>query len=155
MKNWAIDLGTTNSAIAFADSDKAEIIKINSMNMSIPTMIITKNGELCPIFKRQQTLYDGLEENNEIFEEWKISGMVNAIKANKPLISKKGLKIEKATPINLSAKIIETLVNAAENSTGEIVENLSVSIPANFKEPARLNTLAAIKKLAQISKISN
>lgn len=145
MKNWAIDLGTTNSSIAWTDNDKTEIISFHKNNSEkfIPTVIFSdENGLSCPM-TRKSSLYKN--EKIKIFEEWKIKGMYSRKIARRDFSSTDGTKIPGVTPLALSAKIIETLITVAEKNTGEKISDVTIAIPANFNEEARKNTIQSAK----------
>lgn len=153
-KNWAIDLGTTNSSIAWSDNDKSQVVELSNGGISLPSMIVwNKDAGASVVTERKRSVFNYARgEEGEIFEEWKITGMLDT-ECNRPMLSSKGKRIDGMTPVYLSSMIISELIKQAEQKTGEKIEKLSVSVPANFNEEQRKNTLNAVKMAA--SRIKN
>ena len=144
MKNWAIDLGTTNSSISWSEGSSTKVINMPNGNVSIASMVFNdeKHGLMPQIERRRRDD----SENIDIFEEWKISGMKSWEISNKNFLSNRGKEIDGVNPILLSSIIIQTLIETAEKSTNEVIKKITITVPANFNEEARKNTVRAAKK---------
>lgn len=154
-KYWAIDLGTTNSAIAYSTNNVTELISFPNGQKQLPS-VVYKMGSAQPqvIPERSKALFSISQVNpdDHIFEAWKL--MMNDERANKGVTSHKGNIVdENITPVLLSSIVLRRIIENAEKTSGEAIEEICVSIPANFNEVARMNTVKAIKLAS--SKIRN
>ena len=145
MKNWAIDLGTTNSSIGWTDGQKTEVITFheNGGKTSIPTLVLIQDSKLKAAMTRKLSFYK--DPTLKIFEEWKIEGMVSRVMGNLPFPSADGTKVKTVSPVRLSSVIIGALIRGGEEKTGEKITKITITVPANFNEEARKNTVAAAK----------
>ena len=75
-----------------------------------------------------------LNPDGPVFEKWKLQ-----MQDPQP-ITKAGVT---KTPIELSSLVLQELISAAEQKTGQKVESAVITIPAKFEEEARRNTIAA------------
>lgn len=146
-KYWAIDLGTTNSAIAYSTNNVTELITFPNGQKQLPS-VVYKMGNAQPqaIPERSKSLFSVSQINpdDHIFESWKL--LLADERGNRGVPSHKSIIVDdKITPVVLSSIILKRIIENAERTTGEAIEDLCVSIPANFNEVARMNTVKAIK----------
>lgn len=67
-------------------------------------------------------------------------------RGNKGAASHRNVVVDESlTPVVLSSIVLKKIIADAEKATGDVIDELCVSIPANFNEVARLNTVKAIK----------
>lgn len=149
-KYWAIDLGTTNSAIAYSTNDVTELIAFPNGQKQIPS-VVYKMGDATPqaIPERSKSLFLTSQNNpdDHIFEAWKL--LLGDERGNKGATSHRNVVAdENITPVVLSSIILKKIITDAEKATGDVIRELCVSIPANFNEVARMNTVKAIKLAA-------
>ncbi|MDD2565622.1 MAG: molecular chaperone DnaK [Candidatus Gracilibacteria bacterium] len=150
-----IDLGTTNSCVAFMEGGVAKVIPNAEGGRTTPSIVANKNGEIfvgTPA-KRQavtnpaQTIYSAKRFIGRKFDEVK-----NEIKnvpfkvvkgpAGECLITFNGKDVR---PEEISAKVLEKLKEDAEKFLGEKVTEAVITVPAYFNDDQRQATINAGK----------
>ena len=154
-----IDLGTTNSLVAFIDADgKAQTIKDKSgKNSLVPSVIwfSDKQTVVGEIAKSKLTV----EPQNTIFSVKRLMGKsYNDLRAYQGFFSYKIIDNESDeslvkirigdrfyTPIELSAKILTELKNRAEEALEQEITKAVITVPAYFNDAQRQATRDAGK----------
>jgi len=131
-----IDLGTTNSNIARLD-DTGRPVMIENTNSSespnITPSVVAFEGEKTLVGESAKEAAH-LNPNGPVFQKWKLS-----MQDPQP-ITRAGIT---KTPVELSSLVLQELVSAAQQKTGQTVDSAVITIPAKFEEEARRNTIAA------------
>ena len=133
-----IDLGTTYSAISMLDETGRPVIINNFEKRDSPDGNITSS---CVLFNKEEAIIGerarkSFQLNEKAFGRFK-RDMGTSVTYD---FNKKKIK-----PMELSAVVLKELKKIAENEVGEI-EKAVITIPANFSNKARDETLAAAKK---------
>ena len=151
-----IDLGTTNSVVAVMDGGEAKVIQNNEGNRTTPSVVAwNKAGERLVglLAKRQavtnptQTVYSIKRFMGRQFDE--VSQEISEV----PYTVVKGgsgevrIKTEHGefSPPEISAQILRTLKETAEEFLGETVTEAVVTVPAYFNDSQRQATKDAGK----------
>jgi molecular chaperone DnaK len=146
-----IDLGTTNSCVAFIQDGEPTVVTTPEGLRTTPSVVaFAKNGErlVGHIAKRQaitnptQTIYSVKRFMGARFEEVKaeaglVSYTVEPGKAGEVLVK---VKDHTMRPEEISAMILQTLKKTAEESLGETVEKAVITVPAYFNDAQRQAT---------------
>jgi len=146
-----IDLGTTNSCIAYIEDASPSVVTTPEGLRTTPSVVaFAKNGErlVGHIAKRQaitnptQTIYSvkrfmgaRLDEVKE--EAGRVSYQVQAGKNGEVLLNVKGQTFR---PEEIAAMILQTLKTTAEEFLGETVEKAVITVPAYFNDAQRQAT---------------
>lgn len=128
-----IDLGTTNSLIAYFDSEKGATIIPNRLGSKLTPSVVS--------FGEDGTVYVG-----QTAKERRITNPLETIEVFKRDMGSKrewtiGGKIY--TPTDLSALVLRTLKEDAESFLGEEITEAVISVPAYFNEHQRKATKIA------------
>ncbi len=148
-----IDLGTTNSCVAYVLGDKSEIIANSEWNRTTPSMVYIKWDELLvwDLAKRKAIL----EPKNVIYEIKRFIGRkYSEIKSelkNIPFDVKEakdwGILIlvdgKEYKPEQISAFILQKIKEDAEKFLGEPVTQAVITVPAYFNDSQRNATKAS------------
>lgn len=131
-----IDLGTTNSNIARLD-DTGRPVMIENTNSSespniTPSVVAFEGGKTLVGESAKEIAH--LNPNGAVFQKWKL-----AMQDPQP-VTRAGIT---KTPVELSSLVLQELITAAQQKTGQDVESAVITIPAKFEEEARRNTIAA------------
>ena len=146
-----IDLGTTNSCIAFIQDGEPTVVSTPEGLRTTPSVVaFAKNGErlVGHIAKRQaitnptQTIYSvkrfmGTRYDEVKGEATRVSYTVEAGKAGEVLVK---VKDQALRPEEISAMILQTLKKTAEECLGEPVEKAVITVPAYFNDAQRQAT---------------
>jgi len=146
-----IDLGTTNSCIAFIQDGEPSVVTTPEGVRTTPSVVaFAKNGErlVGHIAKRQaitnptQTIYSVKRFMGTRFEEVKseaglVSYTVEAGKSGEVLVK---VKDHTLRPEEISAMILQTLKKTAEECLGEPVDKAVITVPAYFNDAQRQAT---------------
>jgi molecular chaperone DnaK len=150
-----IDLGTTNSVVAFLEANKPEVIpNVEGSNVT-PSVVLYRSGDeiiVGELAKRQvvtnpkQTVssvkrlmgrrFGEIEERENYFHCSLTEDPTN----NGVLID---LGWEKLTPMEVSAEILKKLKRDAEEFLGDKIEQAVITVPAYFNDGQRSETKAA------------
>ena len=128
-----IDLGTTNSLVAYFDKDKGATIIPNRLGNKLTPSVVS--------FDEDGTIYIG-----QTAKERRITNPLETIEVFKrDMGSKREWTIygKRYTPTDLSALVLRTLKEDAENYLGEEITEAVISVPAYFNEHQRKATKIA------------
>jgi len=129
-----IDLGTTNSEVAFVEAGKPTIIKSAEGQTYFPSVVaFTKDGEMLvgETAKRQAVT------NPE--------GTVLRIKRKMGTNEKIKIRGKEYTPQQISAFILQKIKKDAEDFLGETIKDAVITVPAYFNDDQRQSTKDAGK----------
>jgi len=152
-----IDLGTTNSLIAFVKDGQPYCLTIENETTLVPSVIhFNSNGEASVGNTAKSYLID--DPANSIYSVKRLIGRsYNEIKENKSLFnyhihefSEEGLaKVQIAnrfyTPVELSSLILAKLKNSAESALKTQIHKVVITVPAYFNDIQRQATRDAGK----------
>jgi len=128
-----IDLGTTNSVVAIASADSAEVVQNIHGHALVPSMVYY--GPTIEVGYPAKARYDRGEE-----------GVVASVKRQ---MHDGGTKIavggRSVSPIEVSAEILKHLKADAERALGKEVTKAVITVPAYFDDAARAATKDAAK----------
>jgi molecular chaperone DnaK len=131
-KIFGIDLGTTNSEIAYFKDGKPEVIPIENGIKYMPSVVgIDASGGFVTGLKARNQ-YAAFPENTVM--------SVKRLMGSGKTVTMAG---KEYTPAQVSAKILETLKQAAERETGLEVKKVVVTVPAYFTDFQRKETIQA------------
>ena len=152
-KVLGIDLGTTNSAMAFMDGKDPKIIENAEGGRTTPSVVaMTPNGEqLVGITAKNQAVTN---PENTIYEIKRLMGLRFDSPAVKEIMARVPYKIvagdngdawveiegKKYAPSQISAMILGKLKKDAENYLGETVTDAVITVPAYFNDSQRQAT---------------
>lgn len=120
-----IDLGTTHSVMALADTDGAHVLTTSTQNRLIPSVVSYAQG-------------------TPVIGEAALSDP-KAIHSIKRFIGTQNRPESGQSPIEVSAHILSYLKAQAEQNLGQPVEDAVITVPAYFDEAARQETIEAAK----------
>lgn len=140
-----IDLGTTNSLVAYCDKNSnTKILPDKKGNFLEPSSVLYSN---------KGKIYVGYEAVNNPLALHSIKRLIGknitlTSKEHKSLnnINKDNLTIN---PIRISAEILKSLKKRAEKALGKQINKAVITVPAYFDEQARLAT----RKSAELAKL--
>jgi molecular chaperone DnaK len=146
-----IDLGTTNSCIAYIEDASPSVVTTPEGLRTTPSVVaFAKNGErlVGHIAKRQaitnptQTIYSvkrfmGTRLDEVKDESGRVSYLVQAGKNGEVVVNVKGQTFR---PEEISAMILQTLKATAEEFLGETVDKAVITVPAYFNDAQRQAT---------------
>ncbi len=152
-KILGIDLGTTNSAMAYIEGGEPKIIENKEGNRTTPSMVaLTKNGErqVGLLAKRQAVT----NPENTLFSVKRLIGRRftdEEVKRDQKLFpfqlreaKNGGVEIKLGekwhTPQEISAMILQKLKQDAEEKLGEKIEEAIITVPAYFDDSQRKAT---------------
>ena len=152
-KVLGIDLGTTNSAMAFMDGNDPKIIENSEGQRTTPSVVaITNNGEqLVGITAKNQAVTN---PENTIYEIKRLMGLRYDSEAVKEIQKRVPYKIvagdngdawveiegKKYAPSQISAMILSKLKKDAEAYLGEKITDAVITVPAYFNDSQRQAT---------------
>ncbi len=148
-----IDLGTTNSAMAFMDGSDPKIIENSEGQRTTPSVVaLTSNGEqLVGITAKNQAVTN---PENTIYEIKRLMGLRFDSPAVREIATRVPYKIvagdngdawvemngKKYAPSQISAMILAKLKKDAESYLGEPVTDAVITVPAYFNDSQRQAT---------------
>ena len=152
-KVLGIDLGTTNSAMAFMDGSDPKIIENAEGQRTTPSVVaLTQNGDqLVGITAKNQAVTN---PENTIYEIKRLMGLRYDSPAVKEIQKRVPYKIvagdngdawvemdgKKYAPSQISAMILAKLKKDAENYLGEKITDAVITVPAYFNDSQRQAT---------------
>ncbi len=152
-KVLGIDLGTTNSAMAFMDGNDPKIIENSEGQRTTPSVVaITNNGDqLVGITAKNQAVTN---PENTIYEIKRLMGLRFDSEAVKEIQKRVPYKIvagdngdawveiegKKYAPSQISAMILSKLKKDAEAYLGETITDAVITVPAYFNDSQRQAT---------------
>lgn len=153
-----IDLGTTNSVVAFLEANKPEVIPNVEGGSVTPSVVLYRGGDeiiVGELAKRQvvtnptQTIssvkrlmgrrFNEIEEKEKYFHCKIYEDTLN----NGVYID---LGWKRVTPIEVSAEVLKKLKHDAEEYLGDTVDQAVITVPAYFNDGQRSATKAAAEK---------
>lgn len=132
-----IDLGTTNSAIAYVKDGKPVIIENKEGDRTTPSAVFEKDEKSGMVVGKQAKNAIIAMPNNVAIEAKRLMGTDKKI-----TIGSKEYR-----PEEIAARILKYLVSSAEERTGEKVEEAIITVPAYFNDTQR----RATQKAAEIA----
>ncbi|MCL4166852.1 UNVERIFIED_CONTAM: hypothetical protein GTU68_019150, partial [Idotea baltica] len=125
-----IDLGTSNSAVAFINSEnQAEIIYDKAGNDTVPSIFaINANDE--PVIGYDAKAQHSTNRKNTIFAVKRLIGRKITIEVN-------GIPM---SPEEVSSQVLVRMKEVAEESLGEEVKRAVITVPAHFNDSERQAT---------------
>ena len=152
-KVLGIDLGTTNSAMAFMDGSDPKIIENAEGGRTTPSVVaITSNGEqLVGVTAKNQAVTN---PENTIYEIKRLMGLRFDSPAVREIMARVPYKIvagdngdawveidgKKYAPSQISAMVLAKLKKDAESYLGETVTDAVITVPAYFNDSQRQAT---------------
>ena len=152
-KVLGIDLGTTNSAMAFMDGSDPKIIENAEGQRTTPSVVaLTQNGDqLVGITAKNQAVTN---PENTIYEIKRLMGLRYDSPAVREIAARVPYKIvagdngdawvemdgKKYAPSQISAMILAKLKKDAENYLGETITDAVITVPAYFNDSQRQAT---------------
>ncbi len=152
-KVLGIDLGTTNSAMAFMDGNDPKIIENAEGGRTTPSVVaITSNGEqLVGVTAKNQAVTN---PENTIYEIKRLMGLRFDSPAVREIMARVPYKIvagdngdawveidgKKYAPSQISAMVLAKLKKDAESYLGETVTDAVITVPAYFNDSQRQAT---------------
>lgn len=130
-----IDLGTTNSLIAYFDKENGATIIPNRLGNKLTPSVVS--------FDEDGTIYVG-----ETAKERRITHSMRTVEVFKRDMGSKrvwNIGDKQYTPTDLSALVLRTLKEDAESYLGEEITEAVISVPAYFNEHQRKATKLAGK----------
>lgn len=150
-----IDLGTTNSAVAFMEGGEAKIIPNLEGNRTTPSVVANKKGEIIvgtpakrqAVTNSKETIFSAKRfigrKKSEVEAEIKnVPYEVVAGPGGESLIKFNG---KDARPEEISAHVLMKLKEDAEKFLGEKVTEAVITVPAYFNDDQRQATINAGK----------
>ena len=150
-----IDLGTTNSCVAFMEGGKVKVIPNAEGANTTPSVVANKKGETIvgaaatrqAVTNPTQTIYSAKRfigrKYSEVGSEIKnVPYGVKSGEGDAALLSFNGKDVR---PEEISAKVLEKLRDDAEKFLGEKVTQAVITVPAYFNDSQRQATINAGK----------
>ena len=130
-KILGIDLGTTNSAVAIVEANKPTILINSEGGRTTPSVVAWSNDQIIvgALAKRQSVV----NPQNTIYSIKRHMGTSEKIKLGQ----------KEYTPEQISAFILQKLKKDAEESIGEEIKKVVITVPAYFTDAQRKATKAA------------
>ena len=126
-----IDLGTTNSCIAVIETEEPRVINIDG-DATMPSVVAYKEGEWLVGKAAYNHLWVSPEE---------------AVASIKRKMDDLDYRVQiggsELSPVDISAKILQALIQSAEQELQQRLRNVVITVPAWFQETQRQATLAA------------
>jgi molecular chaperone DnaK len=153
-----IDLGTTNSAVAFIEGGEPQIIENVEGNRTTPSIVaIAKNGErlVGQLAKRQSvtnpanTIFGIKRFIGHNFDEASVSKDQETVPYKLSKSDNGGVQVamsgKEYRPEEISAMILQKLKTDAEQKLGEKITEAVITVPAYFNDAQRQATKDAGK----------
>ena len=131
-KIFGIDLGTTNSEIAYVKDGKPEIVTTTEGRMFLPSVVgVDSRGEIITGFAARNQ-YAAYPENTVVSIKRKMGSGEKVLMAGR-----------RHTAAEISSHILRTLKESAERETGMVVNKAVITVPAYFNDAQRTDTIRA------------
>ena len=129
---FGIDLGTTNSEIAYIKDGKPKIVTVADGKKYLPSVVGTEpDGKIITGFAARNQ-YSAFPENTIV-----------SIKRKMGSGEKVSMAGREYTPAEISSCVLKSLKEAAERETGMPVEQAVITVPAYFDDAQRSDTVRA------------
>ncbi len=164
--NIGIDLGTTNSALAYIDStDEADYPTIHVLNVpqyvapgrieslrTLPSFLYLGDQEYTGVYAREQGAIVPTKSVNSA-KSWLSNPAVDRTAKILPWDAQEGGRV--LSPVEVSTRILKHLADAWQKQHGSLVSehNVVLTVPASFDEEARELTVMAARE-AGIEKLT-
>ncbi|MFP4382437.1 MAG: Hsp70 family protein [Spirochaetia bacterium] len=130
-----IDLGTTNSAMAFMDGDEPKLIPNNRGSRITPSVVaFTPEGDVL--------VGESAKNQAAVNAEGTVSAVKRAMGTDRVF----NVRGKNYTPVDISSFILQKMKSDAEAYLGEPITEAVITVPAYFSEPQRRATVEAGKK---------
>ncbi|MDD9196021.1 Fe-S protein assembly chaperone HscA [Aliivibrio sp. S3MY1] len=145
-----IDLGTTNSLVASVRSGEAKTLPDTKGNVILPSVVQYQNDKICVGANAYQSA--ALDPQNTIISVKRLMGRsLQDIQARYPDLpyqfteSDNGLPVISTpqgdvNPVQVSAEILKSLSNRAQETLGGALEGVVITVPAYFDDAQRAGT---------------
>jgi len=131
-KIFGIDLGTTNSEIAYLDKGKPVVIELANGKKHIPSVVgVDRKGNIVTGFTARNQ-YSAFPEDTVVSIKRKMGSGEHVEMGGR-----------KYSPAEISSHILKTLKETAEKKTGFKVEKVVITVPAYFTDLQRADTIKA------------
>ena len=164
--NIGIDLGTTNSALAFIDStDEADYPTIHVLDVpqyvaqgrieprrTLPSFLYLGDQEYTGVYAREQGAIVPTKSVNSA-KSWLSNPAVDRTAKILPWDAQEGGRV--LSPVEVSTRILKHLADAWQKQQGSLISghNVVLTVPASFDEEARELTVMAARE-AGIEKLT-
>ena len=131
-KIFGIDLGTTNSEIAYLEKGKPVVVELEEGKYFIPSVVgLDRKGNIITGFEARNQYAAFPEDTVVSIKRMMGSGGTVSMGA------------KEYTPAEVSSFILKSLKEKAEKSTGFKVEKVVITVPAYFSDVQRSDTIKA------------
>ena len=131
-KIFGIDLGTTNSEIAYLDKGKPVVVELAEGKKYLPSVVgVDRKGTIITGFTARNQ-YAAFPEDTVMSIKRKMGSGKNVVMGGKTY-----------TPAEISSYILKTLKETAERETGFKVDRVVITVPAYFTDVQRSDTIKA------------
>lgn len=150
-----IDLGTTNTCVAYFDGERAEIIENEEGRRTTPSIVAYSKGEVLvgdhakrqAVTNAKNTIYSAKRFIGTLLEEVtadasKVAYQVKADSAGRSTIETDD---DSFSPAQISAQVLRKVKEFAERRLGEKVTGAVITVPAYFNDTQRQATKDAGK----------
>jgi hypothetical protein len=159
--NVGIDLGTTNSALAFIDTKEAEETDFPAIQVldvpqtvaqgriearrTLPSFLYLGDQEYVGVYAREQGALVPTKSIHSA-KSWLSNPEVDRTAKILPWDAQEGGRV--LSPVDVSARILKHLADAWKNQQGSALgeQNVVLTVPASFDEEARELTVAAARE---------
>ena len=150
-----IDLGTTNSCVAYFEGERPEIIENEEGDRTTPSIVAyTKDGVLVGAQAKRQavtnpknTIYSAKRFIGTLFEEVSEHAQKVAYEVKPDASGRSTVVVEEknVSPPEISAHVLRKIKDAAEKRLGTTVSGAVITVPAYFNDTQRQATKDAGK----------
>ena len=150
-----IDLGTTNSCVAYFEGERPEIIENEEGDRTTPSIVAyTKDGVLVGAQAKRQavtnpknTIYSAKRFIGTLFEEVSEHAQKVAYEVKPDASGRSTVVVEEknVSPPEISAHVLRKIKDAAEKRLGTTVSGAVITVPAYFNDTLRQATKDAGK----------
>lgn len=134
VKTLGIDLGTTYSAMAYVDIDgTSKVVNNKEGDPTTPSVVAWREKE----DKSLELIVGAVAKNQAVVNP---DNTISSIKRMMGKDYKVKIRDEEYTPEEISARILMKLKKDAEESLGEDITNVVISVPAYFRDGERKAT---------------
>ena len=150
-----IDLGTTNTCVAYFDGERAEIIENEEGRRTTPSVVAYAKGEVFvgdqakrqAVTNAKNTIYSAKRFIGTLLEEVKSDADKVAYQVVSDSAGRSSIKTEDQTfsPAQISAQVLRKIKEFAEKRLGEKVTGAVITVPAYFNDTQRQATKDAGK----------
>ena len=152
MKAVGIDLGTTNSLVAFVENGRSRVLPVDGGHMTLPSAVryrsegqvfVGRAARAAAASAANETILSAKRLIGRTAAEAQAVGFTDARLQQDGAVLRIALKDCAPTPIEVSAEILKTLKVAASEALGGDVTQAVVTVPAYFDDTQRQATRQA------------